>query len=126
MKGYACSISRYRRKWWRGTFWRLATGLDWSVSGKIGTRLEVARFLERCCLEGVLLHDRPVTPEAVLDVVENSRSQLARACFMTTRCLQNLHLHGKPVTTDMVLAQYPDNQADLEQAAYFKKTVLSQ
>ncbi|WBA80248.1 hypothetical protein [Endozoicomonas sp. GU-1] len=65
--------------------------------------LAIARFKAECCLKGLLLNNREVTPEAVVEGYQAANATLELARFKQECCLNHLPLNGREVTPDEVV-----------------------
>ena len=100
--------SRLHRMWWLRVFFPN------SPQGKLG----IARFKEQCCLRGLTLNGRQVTPDAVVKEYQAARATLELARFTAECCLGGLTLNGRQVTPDVVIKGYQAAGATLEIARF--------
>ncbi|WP_257284037.1 hypothetical protein [Endozoicomonas sp. SESOKO1] len=91
--------------------------------GHDATSLRRGFFLQKLCLQHILLGNRKVTPDQVVQEFNRqpdrkNKCKLAKARFKAECCLRGLPLNGQLVTTDAVVKDYRAANARLELARF--------
>ncbi|WP_257284157.1 hypothetical protein [Endozoicomonas sp. SESOKO1] len=91
--------------------------------GNDRTSLRGAFFLQKLCLQNILINNRKVTPDQVIEEFsrapdQNNKYQLAIARFQAECCLRGLPLKGQQVTPDSIVKGYQAVKATLELARF--------
>ncbi|WP_257285345.1 hypothetical protein, partial [Endozoicomonas sp. SESOKO1] len=91
----------------------------------INARRELAHFKGQCCLLGLPLAGKWVTPgEVIKDFPESPEGKLGMAYFKQQCFLLGLPLHGKKITADSVVKDYQAVNAILELARFKEQCCL--
>ena len=85
-----------------------------------GNKKSLTYFKAECCIRGLLLNGRLVTPKMVLTSFDRAASVVGRAKFKANCCLKGLSLDNERITAESVLGDFPPDQQGQLSLAHFK------